>query len=57
MPQSLPYSVQCSQCGKTHGDNADNPFEFMSAAKALGWVIPMALENKPIKCPDCVSKS
>lgn len=55
MPSLLPYSVQCAGCNTTHGSEAEGPFQFIAAAKALGWVIPSALENKPIKCPECAS--
>ena len=54
---ALPYSVICAGCAKKHAAEAENPFVFMAAARQLGWVIPTALENKPIVCPECKAKS
>lgn len=53
MPNLLPYSVMCGGCKKTHAAEAEGPFLFIADAQALGWVIPNALENKPIVCPEC----
>lgn len=53
MPSLLPYSVMCGGCKKIHGAEAEGPFAFIASARALGWTIPDALENKPIVCPDC----
>lgn len=52
-PQQLPYAIACAKCKKQHAGEAENPFVFIEAAKTLGWTVPLALENKPIICPDC----
>lgn len=54
MPSLLPYSVICRGCNKTHASEAETPFLFIAAARALGWEIPNALDNKPIVCPECI---
>lgn len=53
MPQLLPFSVTCAACKNTHGASDENAFLFIASTRALGWVIPDALENKPIVCPAC----
>jgi hypothetical protein len=57
-PGSLPLSFQiaCAGCGITFKSNPgdhDNPFSFMDAMREKGWIVPLATENKPIKCPTC----
>lgn len=54
----LSFSIKCGSCAQvlqTAGEHA-TPFEFMDYARGKGWVVPLAIENKPIKCPACAEK-
>jgi hypothetical protein len=51
--EMFPYSVTCSVCGTSVASLAANPFDFCAEQVRAGWVIPGALENKPIWCPKC----
>lgn len=57
IPQ-LNYSVECAGCKDTYKSVGKhrNAFEFIASGIADGWVIPMAVENQPIKCPKCQIK-
>lgn len=55
----LTFTVHCSGCGdkfSTTGQHT-NTFAFLDHARAQGWIIPAALENKPIECPKCSKKT
>lgn len=57
IPQ-LSFSITCSACKDTYKavGKHRNAFEFMADGILQGWLIPMAVENKPIKCPKCQIK-
>lgn len=50
----LPASVTCGKCGARHDGLAKNTWEYIATMRAAGWIIPNALDNKPIQCPQCV---
>lgn len=52
------FSVQCAECGDkwTAVGKHRTAFEFIADGILQGWIIPMAVENKPIKCPKCQLK-